>query len=56
MEWFQNNDETCEIKELVKEHIENVLTAPRQLLRLALASMIESRKNPSMFQACISAL
>jgi hypothetical protein len=50
---FRNNDETyIIIKEMVKEQIESVLAAPRQLLRLALASMVESsRKNPSIFQA-----
>jgi chromosome segregation ATPase len=53
VERFRNNDETyATIKEMVKEQIESVLASPRQLLRLALVSMIESsRKNPSMFQA-----
>jgi hypothetical protein len=53
VELFRNNDETYTlIKEMVKKQIENALASPRQLLRLAIMSMIESsRKNPSMFQA-----
>jgi hypothetical protein len=53
VERFRNNDETYTIvKKMVKEQIESALASPRQLLRLALASMIESsRKNPSIFQA-----
>jgi len=54
MEWFQNNDETyTKIIEMAKEQIESAMaSSPRQLLKLALASMVaSSRKNPSMFQA-----
>jgi hypothetical protein len=53
VEQFRNNDETyTKIKEMVKEQFEGALASPRQLLKLALVSMIESsRKNPSIFQA-----
>jgi hypothetical protein len=53
VEQFRKNDETyTKIKEMVKEQFEGALASPRQLLKLALVSMIESsRKNPSMFQA-----
>ena len=53
VERFRNSDETyTKIKGMVKEQIEGALSSPKQLLRLALTSMMESsRKNPGLFQA-----
>jgi hypothetical protein len=47
------NNETCiNIKQIVKQEIESVLSNPRRLLRLALASLFESeRKNPGKLRA-----
>ncbi|MGH9974953.1 MAG: hypothetical protein ACRD8Z_03835, partial [Nitrososphaeraceae archaeon] len=40
------------IKEMVKEQIKSALASPRQLLRIALVSVIEtSKQNPDKFQA-----
>jgi len=47
------NNETCiNIRQIVKQEIESVLSNPRRLLRLALASLFESeRKNPGKLRA-----
>jgi transcription termination factor NusB len=46
------NNETCiNIKQIVKQEIENVISNPRKLLKMALASLFESsRKHPGKFQ------
>jgi hypothetical protein len=46
------NNETCiNIKQIVKQEIENVISNPRRLLKTALASLFESsRKHPGKFQ------
>jgi hypothetical protein len=46
------NNETCiNIKQIVKQEIESVVSNPRRLLRLTLASLFESsRKHPGKFQ------
>ena len=47
-----NNETRINVKQMVKQVIENTLLQPRQLLRCALASLFESsRKNPGKFQA-----
>ncbi|MGH9978777.1 MAG: hypothetical protein ACRD8Z_23530, partial [Nitrososphaeraceae archaeon] len=50
---IQLNNETCiNIKQMVKEEIESIVSNPRRLLRLALASLFESsRKHRGKFQA-----
>lgn len=47
------NNETCiNIKQIVKQEIENVVSNPRKLLKMTLASLFESsRKHPGKFQA-----
>lgn len=52
IEYFKSNStEYAEIKEIVKQEVENTLTNPKKLLRLALLTLIESlRKDPSKFQ------
>ena len=47
------NNETCiNIKQTVKQEIESIVSNPRRLLRLALASLFESsRKHPGKLQA-----
>jgi hypothetical protein len=47
------NNETCiNIKQIVKQEIESVVSNPRRLLRLTLASLFESsRKHPGKFQS-----
>ena len=47
------NNETCvKVKQMVKQEIESIVSNPRKLLRLALASLFESsRKHPGKFQA-----
>ena len=47
------NNETCiKIKQIVKQEIESIISNPRRLLRIALASLFESsRKHPGKFQA-----
>ena len=49
---FQLNSETCvRIKQIVKQEIESIVSNPRKLLSLALASLFESsRKHPGKFQ------
>ena len=49
---FQLNSETCvKIKQIVKQEIESIVSNPRKLLSLALASLFESsRKHPGKFQ------
>jgi len=46
------NNETCiNIKQIVKQEIESVISNPRRLLKTALASLFESsRKHPGKFQ------
>ena len=50
---IQLNNETCiNIKQMVKEEIESIVSNPRRLLRLSLASLFESsRKHRGKFQA-----
>ena len=50
---FQNNNETCSrIKEIVKREIENTISLPKHLIRIAIASIFESeRMNPGKLQA-----
>jgi hypothetical protein len=50
---IQLNNETCiRIRQMVKEEIESIVSNPRRLLRLALASLFESsRKRPGRLQA-----
>ncbi|MGH9982725.1 MAG: hypothetical protein ACRD8W_02065 [Nitrososphaeraceae archaeon] len=50
---IQLNNETCiNIKQMVKEEIESIVSNPRRSLRLALASLFESsRKHRGKFQA-----
>jgi DNA polymerase III delta prime subunit len=47
------NNETCvKVKQIAKQEIENGVSNPRRLLRLALVSLLESsRKHPGKFQA-----
>ena len=49
---IQLNSETCvKIKQIVKQEIEGIVSNPRLLLRIALASLFESsRKYPGKFQ------
>ncbi len=49
---IQLNSETCvKIKQIVKQEIEGIVSNPRMLLRIALASLFESsRKYPGKFQ------
>src|SRR5919106_1204864 len=50
---IQHNDVTCiKVKKTVTQVIESVISNPRKLLRIALASLFESeRKNPGKFRA-----
>ena len=50
---IQLNNETCiKIKQIVKQEIESIVSNPKRLLRVALASLFESsRKHPGKFQA-----
>jgi hypothetical protein len=50
---IQHNDETCiKVKKAVTQVIESVISNPRMLLRIALASLFESeRKNPGKLRA-----
>src|ERR687892_331224 len=50
---IQHNDETCiKIKQAVTQLVESVISNPRRLLRIAIASLFESsRKYPGKFQA-----
>ena len=49
------NNETCiNIKQIVKQEIENVVSNPRRLLKMALASLFgSSRKHPGNSRPCI---
>jgi transcriptional regulator with XRE-family HTH domain len=51
--YIQQNDETCiKVKQAVTQVIESVISNPRRLLRIALASLFESeRKNPGKLRA-----
>src|ERR671919_2585149 len=51
--FIQHNDETCiKVKRAVTQVIESVISNPRRLLRIALASLFESeRKNPGKLRA-----
>ena len=46
------NNETCiKVKQIVKQEIQGIISDPRRLLRIALASLFESsRKHPGKFQ------
>src|ERR687892_1553968 len=50
---IQHNDETCiKIKQAVTQLVESVISNPRRLLRIAIASLFESeRKNPGKLRA-----
>src|ERR687892_2238602 len=50
---IQHNDETCiKIKQAVMQVMESIISHPRRLLRIALASLFESeRKNPGKLRA-----
>jgi hypothetical protein len=50
--YIRLNNETCiNIKQIVKQQIESIVSDPRRLLRLSLASLFESsRKHPGKFQ------
>jgi hypothetical protein len=47
------NNQTCnKVKQIVKQEIESIVSNPRRLIRLALASLFESsRKHPGKLQA-----
>ena len=53
IDYIQHNDETCiKVKQAVTQVIESVISNPRMLLRIALASLFESeRKNPGKLRA-----
>jgi hypothetical protein len=53
IECFQGNNEVyLKIKDTIKQEIEYTLSDPRQLLKIALVSLIESsRKDPRRFYA-----